>query len=38
MIEKALNELDWELKLAKEKKKKEKVVVYDPANFSVNIS
>ena len=37
-IEKALNELDWELKMAKEKKRKERIVVNDPAKFSVNIS
>ena len=37
-IEKALAELDWEIKAAQQKKKKERVAVNDPANFSVNIS
>ena len=37
-IEKALAELDWEIKAAHQKKKKERVAVNDPANFSVNIS
>jgi hypothetical protein len=38
VIDKALDQLDLEMKIAKEKKRKEKFIVNDPAKFSVNIS
>ena len=38
VIDKALDQLEWGMKIEKEKKRKEKFIVNDPAKFSVNIS
>jgi hypothetical protein len=38
VIDKALDQLEWDMKIALEKKHKEKFTFNDPAKFSVNLS